>query len=316
MWSPKLQCPVCRISFGVSLSKGIKLPQTVCRVCGFRVVPMDGTYDGRVSKNHPLDFSVQWILWDKGKLGDSRFTYGQLPTQAFDLLLQALNLNAEILKQFTLLEVGYGNGRLLQEIQKHCSAAFGIDLCLPAASSSLKPNTIIQGDLFAIPFEPGQFDIVICKGTIQHTPRPKQAFRCVADQVGPNGLLYISTYEKNMKKSLMLRTILPWTWRYPVFVRLLISRILGMARALLHAVRAGDISLKTITKMYRTSYKLAVFDVISPRWSHTLAPDQVVSWFDECGFRARRVGQGIYVGRKQPKDYPVQEDRKRVREGA
>jgi len=149
-----------------------------------------------------------------------------------------------------------------------------------------------------MPFVAGQFDLVICRGVIHHTPDPQKSFDCVAQQVADNGLLYLAGhYEPGIKGSLLLRKTLPWSWNYPEFLRLGIASVLSVARAALEAIRTRRFDFRSFRRFY-AHYKLDIFDVISPRWTSLHAKDEVESWFASQGFSVERPVPGEYVGVK------------------
>jgi SAM-dependent methyltransferase len=55
-------------------------------------------------------------------------------------------------------------------------------------------HRIAQADLFKLPFAPQQFDVVLCVGVIQHTPRPEQTIRVLYEQIRPGGDLVFDHY--------------------------------------------------------------------------------------------------------------------------
>jgi SAM-dependent methyltransferase len=256
-------------------------------------------WDACVDKSYPRDFAKQWVLWEAGRLGDPNLVYGNDPEKYFQSLLKCTCLTEQDLKSKKILEIGYGHGRLLQKIQELSPTAYGIDLARPPKSARLRPGSAIFGNLLSIPFMPGQFDLVICRGVIHHTPEPSQSFKCVAEQVAPKGLLYLGGhYEPRIKGSLVLRKILPWSWRYPEFLRLSIAHILCICRAAMESVQKREISYRAF-KTFCAHYALDIFDVISPRWSHMIAKEEVESWFISQNLLSQRMAPGEYVGMRQ-----------------
>lgn len=58
------------------------------------------------------------------------------------------------------------------------------------------PNlTLARGDLFKLPLPKGEFDYVISRGVVHHTPDPFGAIRSVADRVAMGGYLILGWYE-------------------------------------------------------------------------------------------------------------------------
>jgi SAM-dependent methyltransferase len=54
---------------------------------------------------------------------------------------------------------------------------------------------LVRADLFALPFAPESFDVVLCRGVVHHTPRPYDAIDGVAARVAPGGILLLGIYE-------------------------------------------------------------------------------------------------------------------------
>ena len=103
-----------------------------------------------------------------------------------------------------ILESGCGAGRFTE-----------ILLRLPAASvtstdlsSAVEPNQlncpqsdrhrIIQCDINQLPFLPGQYDMVLCLGVIQHTKNPERTIADLYQQVKPGGWFVIDHYTHSL----------------------------------------------------------------------------------------------------------------------
>ena len=57
------------------------------------------------------------------------------------------------------------------------------------------PNyQVCQADLMKLPFPPGQFDIVICIGVVQHTPDPEKTMSSLCSHVKSGGMLVLDHY--------------------------------------------------------------------------------------------------------------------------
>jgi SAM-dependent methyltransferase len=255
-------------------------------------------WNASVDKDHPKEFSRQWLFWESGKLGDPKLVYGVRSEDSLRGLLENTSLTSDRLKSMRILEVGFGNGALLRELQKWSSRAHGIDLVKPLVSAQLRPGSTIFGSLFHIPIMPGQFDLVICRGVIHHTDNAEQAFACISEQVADGGIFYLTLYEPGIKGSLLLRNFLPWSWRYPESIRLGISSVLGLFRASLDCIRTREFRPKSFAR-YHGNAKLGIFDVISPRWTSLHPSDEVTGWFNTHGYSVQRLAPGHYVGHKQ-----------------
>ena len=289
----RMRCPSCGEELGdfpASPADPIR-----CRRCEYSVTWEQDCWDACVDKTYRRDFARQWILWEAGKLGDPNVIYGVSPEDRFREFLNLTGLSPEQLKSMRILEVGFGHGRLLKELQKWCPMAYGLDLSRPLRSARLRPGSAIFGNLLSIPFMPHQFDLVICRGVIHMTPDAKRAFNCVAEQVAPGGMFYMGGLYEPGKGNLVLRKIFPGIWNYPEFARLAVAHLFSPFRAALETVRSRKPSWKAF-KRSCAHYKLDIFDVICPRWTSVHMEDEVLGWFLTQGFVGRKVGYGDYVG--------------------
>lgn len=80
-------------------------------------------WDACADKSYPRDFARQWVLWEEGRLGDPTLVYGEDPEYYFREFLTHTSLQPEQLASKRVLEVGFGHGRLLHQIQEWCPSA-------------------------------------------------------------------------------------------------------------------------------------------------------------------------------------------------
>jgi SAM-dependent methyltransferase len=292
----KMKCPACGSELG-DFPTRLDVP-IHCDHCHYSITWDGDCWDACVDKSYRRDFARQWVLWEAGKLGDPKLVYGNDPKRYFGELLEHTNLTEEKLKSMRILEIGFGHGRLLQQIQRVCPTAYGLDLSKPLRSAQLRPGSAIFGNLFNIPFEPHQFDLVICRGVIHVTPDAHKAFECIAEQVADNGMLYCAGLYEPGRGRLLLRKVFPHVWNYPESVRLGISSVSGVLRATLEAIRHRHISAKTFKYDY-AKFKIDIFDTIAPQWTSTHMADEVKAWYASKGFpQAQKVDYGGYFGAK------------------
>jgi SAM-dependent methyltransferase len=233
-----------------------------CSNCGYQLKFVGAYWDARLDGDPPAEFAAQWRLWESGELGgNTGQLYGRSADEDFAEMMQLLGLSAHDLAGLKILEIGFGHGRILREIQKACPRAYGVDLAKPLPSAGLLPRFISVAGLFRMPFQPGQFDLVICRGVIHHTPDVRLAFTCIAEQVAPGGRLYLYIYEKGVPRSLRLRKLVPYSWRLPERMRLLLSRSLGAVWAGVRTATARPLDLGRYA-LHRGATTLGVFDVL------------------------------------------------------
>jgi SAM-dependent methyltransferase len=75
------------------------------------------------------------------------------------------------------LDAGCGRGALALTLARFVGEVVGVDAdreALEAARASAPPNVrFVEGDVTALPFELGSFDIAACRGVLHHTRRPE-----------------------------------------------------------------------------------------------------------------------------------------------
>lgn len=98
-----------------------------------------------------------------------------------------------------VLEAGCGAGRFTEVLLGQGARVMSIDLsqAVEANAGNFPPDAkhrIAQASILELPFAPGQFDVVVCLGVIQHTPDPEATIERLYEQVKPGGWLVIDHY--------------------------------------------------------------------------------------------------------------------------
>ena len=295
----QMKCPSCGSELGGF--PRLEEASVECATCSYKIFWDGACWDACADRTYPREFARQWVLWEQGKLGDRNLVYGNIPQDYFRAFLEHTSLTEEQLANKKILEVGFGHGRFLAELQRCSPTAYGVDLSRPLASAQLRPGTAFFGNLFQIPFEPHQFDLVICRGVVHVTPDPQNAFARLAEQVADEGLLYVGGLYEPGKGNLLVRKLFPRLWSYPESIRLGMAGFFSVFRAAIECKRTRNYSFRAF-KRHFDHYKLDIFDVISPRWTSVHEELEVTGWFRSKGFVARKVGYGDYFGVKEPLD--------------
>jgi 2-polyprenyl-6-hydroxyphenyl methylase/3-demethylubiquinone-9 3-methyltransferase len=118
---------------------------------------------------------------------------------------------AQGLFQKNVLDVGCGGGILSEGLAQTGAKVTGIDL----AEASLEVAKLhglesgVEVSYSAIPVEelaatqPASFDVVCCMEMLEHVPDPESIIRACSTLVKPNGFVFLSTLNRNLKSYLM-----------------------------------------------------------------------------------------------------------------
>jgi SAM-dependent methyltransferase len=145
-------------------------------------------------ENYASGFGLQWNTYRRTQLD----SFTGIPISA-ERLKRIAGGTLEMFQGKTVLEAGCGAGRFTEIMLDSGANVWAVDLSTAVDANyencHNKPGyTVCQADILSLPFAPGQFDIVVCIGTIQHTPSPEKTIQALCSQVKPGGLLLIDHY--------------------------------------------------------------------------------------------------------------------------
>jgi len=243
-------------------------------------------------------FGEQWQQYRKTQLDSyTRTTYSRdrlrrcLGEDLWRRLQQPVPLH--------ILEAGCGAGRFT-EILLETPAAMVTSTDL---SSAVEPNQlncpqsarhrIVQSDINQFPFQPAQFDVVMCLGVIQHTRDPERTIADLYRQVKPGGWLVIDHY----RHALSTYTKVTAALIRPILKRLPPERGVAATKALtrwffpLHrAVRRYkplQMMLSRVSPILTYFHVLpALSDELQYEWSELDTHDSLTDWYKRL--RSRR----------------------------
>ncbi len=310
-----LACPDCGGS--LSLSDGsMEWGTLVCAACRCtfpivkhipRFVPAD---------NYSNSFGFQWNKFRATQL-DSRTG---LPISRDRFLAESQWTPAELAGK-RVLDVGCGAGRFAEVALSTGANVVAIDYssAVDACFANLGPHprlSVIQADVYRLPFKPSSFDYVYCFGVLQHTPDPHRAALALAKPLRVGGKLALDFYPR-----LALNVLWPKYWLRPftrrmrperlfAIVRWLVPKLLPVARALAAVPLLGRrLRYLVPIMMYYRVFPLTneahrewaildTFDMFAPRHDHPQTPESVRTWLTEAGLSdVAAAREGLVVGR-------------------
>ena len=161
-----------------------------------------------------------------------------------------------------LLDAGCGTGRRLRDVE--AEQAVGVDLCpemIEAGAADLKgcPRVrTLTGDVRALPFADGSFDVVWCRLVIGHVAECGRVYRELARVTAPGGRLIVTDFHEEAYAAGHRRT-----FRADNAVVEVEHHVHGLSHQLQEAARAGLESLAvkegrvgpSVEGLYRSSGK-------------------------------------------------------------
>jgi 2-polyprenyl-3-methyl-5-hydroxy-6-metoxy-1,4-benzoquinol methylase len=98
-----------------------------------------------------------------------------------------------------VLECGCGAGRFTEHLLEKGAFVSSVDLSDAVDANNenfpeARTHRVVQADILRLPFQPGNFDVVLCIGVIQHTPNSEQTIRALSTQVKLGGYLVMDHY--------------------------------------------------------------------------------------------------------------------------
>ena len=165
------------------------------------------------------NFGKQWRDYNSTQIDSlNNFTVSQdyLDKMLFNDILNIKNKN--------VLEIGCGAGRFTEHLVKNSKECVSIDLSAAIFFNVSKGNktlTLIKADLNKLIPEK-KFDVVICRGVLQHTPNPNKSIIKLFDFIDSNGQVFFDYYKKPKlgcfhPKYSIWRNIIPKIFKYETF---------------------------------------------------------------------------------------------------
>ena len=262
------------------------------------------------------NFGLQWNLFRRTQLD----SFSGHPI-THDRFYKYTGWSTDELRGKRVLDVGCGAGRFA-EIALNAGAevvaldySSAVDACR-ANHRDQKLLHVVQGDVYALPFQPASFDYVYCLGVLQHTPDVHGAFLALPKMLKSHGKLAIDLYPRLNRNIFWPKYWLrPLTKRVPAnklfpMIQRAVPVLLPVSQALGRVPVVGRQLRKVVpVSNYEGVFPLSplqvkewavldTYDMLAPAHDHPQSVTTVRDWFNEAGMSDVFVERmGFVVGR-------------------
>lgn len=278
--------------------------------------------------NYTRAFGDQWNRFPRTQLD----SYTGIPLSA-TRIQRCLCSSLDELNGKLVLEAGSGAGRFTEVLLAHGAIVDSFDyshavLANFANNGSNRRLTLVQADLFNMPFRRAEYDAVVCLGVLQHTPDPDRGIRELWERVKPGGVLVFDHYRRKLRnylpppfgvagmlyrwyflrvpKQKQFETVkavfdfwFPWVWRFrkSSTIQFILSRMSPIVNYFPH------FGLKD-REMYYEWMLLDTHDAMTDIYKHRRTLPQIIRLLNSLGaidIVVRHGGNGIEAFCKKPK---------------
>jgi 2-polyprenyl-3-methyl-5-hydroxy-6-metoxy-1,4-benzoquinol methylase len=198
-------------------------PCSVIAVTG-RVTGKDCAVPSFVKGRHYAEnFGKQWARFQDIQLDSRNGT-----SISKDYLERLIGCRLEALAGMTVLEIGAGAGRFTEHLVRHARLVVAVDLSEAIfVNAALGADNLVaaQADLLDMPAMTRRFDLVYCRGVLQHTPDPKRSIALLHRWVEPTGFVAFDIYPPGTLgrwgAKYVLRAVIPRLFTYDSFLAFL-----------------------------------------------------------------------------------------------
>ncbi len=288
-----LRCPSCQGNV-TDDAEGMQ-----CVSCHRKFPLVNGVLRFVDKQQYAGSFGFQWLKHDREQLD----TDGSMRSEQ-DLTWKT-GLTKVDFEGKLVLDVGCGMGRYAEVVNRWGATVVGIDLsaAVEAAARNLADRdvTILQADVFALPFAPESFDFIYSMGVLHHTPSCERAFKTLPQYLKPGGGIAVwlySGYHKWYRMSDLYRKVtrrMPTKLLHPLcYVAVPMYGVHRVLRAIPLIGKPTSGFLKYLLPMsFNPDPKwrvLDTFDWYSPWYQSKHTYEEVFRWFESCGLEDLHVG--------------------------
>lgn len=278
-------------------------------------------------ENYASSFGLQWNEYRTTQLDSSTGL-----TISRDRLTRLLGGSLDVVRGKDVLEAGCGAGRFSEILLEAGARLHAVDLSAAveanyATCHRFPHYSICQANILELPFAPGQFDIVVCIGVIQHTPSPEETIAALCRQVKPGGMLvidhythgYATTWSRRALRAVLLQ--LPdrlslWSCKAMTHLLWPFHRLLWHVRRfpLMAGARSRFLALSPLVD-YHDAYPqlgperlkiwaaLDTHDTLTDFYKHLRGSDEIRACLEQCGMEridAYYAGNGVEARAMKP----------------
>jgi SAM-dependent methyltransferase len=271
------------------------------------------------ASNYTDNFGMQWNTFRQTQLD----SYSGHPISG-KRFWESTRWRPEEIRGQRMLDAGCGAGRFAEIAVQAGARLVALDFssAVDACFANLKqyPNLdVVQGDIYALPFQEGIFPFVYSIGVLQHTPDVGKAFAALPPMVAPGGRLCVDFYGKRFGTMLHSKYFLrPLTKRVPqqtlfrflqktvpimLPVSLAVGRIPVLGRPLKRFIPVVNYSgMYPLDDVQLREWALLdTFDMLAPEYDQPQSAETVRKWLGAAGLadvEVFRPGHLVGVGRK------------------
>lgn len=143
-------------------------------------------------RHYAENFGKQWARFQDIQLDSTNGT-----SISKDYLEHLIGCRLEALAGKTVLEIGAGAGRFTEHLVRHARFVVAVDLSDAIfVNAALGAGNLVaaQADLLDMPPMTRKFDLVYCRGVLQHTPAPEESIARLHRWVEPTGFVAFDIY--------------------------------------------------------------------------------------------------------------------------
>jgi SAM-dependent methyltransferase len=268
---------------------------------------VDGVPSFVRGEHYAHNFAVQWQRYRDTQLDSRNGT-----SISRDFLEHILGAPLPSLVGKRVLEVGAGAGRFTEHLVRHAAVVLATDLSeaiVHNAARGAENLVVAQADLFDMPLQQ-RFDLVLCRGVLQHTPSPTAAIVALHGHVTDAGVVVFDIYGKGrlgagrLRPKYLWRPVIQRTFTFDGFDRFLQRHAEGLLRArwrltpflpgrlarlLDYAIPVWDYRGKLPLDDARLVEwaRLDTLDAMLARYDNAMSHDEVARFLAQQGLRLR-----------------------------